>query len=195
MRGAVARAVDGIEHFAPLGQRHDQRRVAPLPVVADLHPFLAFAASGGNGPIHINLRPLEETRWLLGPDLARSTSRPAATAPQPAVTDGVNLLRDFVADPVGRKDRFPSLTVPAGAQPSGHLCFPFSEDCAMLFLHLKCLLSGLSEDSLSNSRIPVRSGISGVYTWFNPLPSTCFGTRCLEKRFYSAGSLVRGLFW
>ena len=70
MRGAVSRAVDGIEHFAPLGQRHDQRRVAPLPVVADLHPFLAFAASGGNGPIHINLRPLEETRWLLGPDLA-----------------------------------------------------------------------------------------------------------------------------
>ena len=44
----------------------------------------------------------------------------------------------------------------------------------MLFLHLKCLLSGLSEDSLSNSRIPVRLGISGVYTWFNPLPSTCF---------------------
>ena len=81
MRGAVARAVDGIEHFAPLGQRHDQRRVAPLPVVADLHPFLAFAASGGNGPIYINLRPLEETRWLLGPDLARSTSRPAASAP------------------------------------------------------------------------------------------------------------------
>ena len=34
----------------------------------------------------------------------------------------------------------------------------------MLFLHLKCLLSGLSEDSLSNSRIPVRSEISGVYT-------------------------------
>ena len=30
----------------------------------------------------------------------------------------------------------------------------------MLFLHLKCLLSGLSEDSLSNSRIPARSGIS-----------------------------------
>ena len=111
MRGAVARAVDGIEPFAPLGQRHDQRRVAPLPVVAD---------------------------------------------------------------PVGRKDRFPSLTIPAGAQPSGHLCFPFSEDFAILFLHLKCLLSGLSEDSLSNSRIPARAGISGVYTWFNPLPSTCF---------------------
>jgi len=93
--------------------------------------------------------------------------------PQLAVTDGVNLLRDFVADPVGRKDRFPSLTIPAGAQPSGHLCFPFSEDCAMLFLHPKCLLSGLSEDSLSNSRIPVRLGISG--TCLNPLPSTCFG--------------------
>ena len=44
----------------------------------------------------------------------------------------------------------------------------------MLFLHLKRLLSGLSKDSLSNSRIPDRSGISGVYTWFNPLPSTCF---------------------
>ncbi len=48
----------------------------------------------------------------------------------------------------------------------------------MLFLHLKCLLSGLSEDSLSNSRIPARSGISG--TWFNPLPSTCFGTSGLR---------------
>ena len=50
----------------------------------------------------------------------------------------------------------------------------------MLFLHLKCLLSGLSEDSLSNSRIPVRSGISG--TWFNPLPSTCFGASLESSR-------------
>ena len=31
MRGAVARTVDGIEHFARLGQRHDQRRVAHCP--------------------------------------------------------------------------------------------------------------------------------------------------------------------
>ena len=57
----------------------------------------------------------------------------------------------------------------------------------MLFLHLKCLLSGLSEDSLSNSRIPARSGISGVYTWFNPLPSTCFrssGLRVEVRRLY-----------
>ena len=49
----------------------------------------------------------------------------------------------------------------------------------MLFLHLKFLLSGLSEDSLSNSRIPVRSGISG--TWSNPLPSICFwASTCIK---------------
>ena len=70
MRGTVARAVDGIEHFSRIGQRHDQRRIAPLPVVADIHPFLAFAAGGGNRPIHVDLRPLEEPGRLLGPDLA-----------------------------------------------------------------------------------------------------------------------------
>ena len=31
-----------------------------------------------------------------------------------------------------------------------------------------------------NSRIPVRSGISGVYTWFKSLSSTSFGSRARE---------------
>ena len=55
---------------------------------------------------------------------------------------------------LGREHRFRILTVPAGAQPIGDLCFPFADDCAMLFVHLKCLLSACSEVSLTTPEYP-----------------------------------------
>ena len=74
--------------------------------------------------------------------------------PQTTVTDRTRFLRDLVADDLGREHRFRVLTVPAGAQSLSNLCFPFADDCAILFLHLKCLLSACSEVSLTTPEYP-----------------------------------------
>ena len=67
--GTVARAVHQIQRLLGVGQRDQQRVVAPLPVVADVHPLLALAEGGGDGAVGIEDRLLEELRLLLLPDL------------------------------------------------------------------------------------------------------------------------------
>jgi hypothetical protein len=43
--------------------------IAPLPVVADVHPLLALSGGGGDGAVDVDDRNLEERRILLLPDL------------------------------------------------------------------------------------------------------------------------------
>ena len=45
VRGSVAGAIDEAQHLAGVGQRHDQRVVAPGAVVGDVHALLALARS------------------------------------------------------------------------------------------------------------------------------------------------------
>jgi len=68
--GAVARAVHQVQRLLGVGQRHQQRVVAPLPVVADVHPLLALAEGGRDRAVGVDHRPLpEEGRPLPLPDL------------------------------------------------------------------------------------------------------------------------------
>ena len=47
VRGPVAAAVDQVQRLGGVGQRDDQRVVAPGPVVGDVHPLLAPAVAWG----------------------------------------------------------------------------------------------------------------------------------------------------
>ena len=68
MRGAVARPIDDTEHFAGVGERDDQRMVAPDAVVGDVHAGLAHAGGFRQGAVHVNGGAGEEVGRLLGPD-------------------------------------------------------------------------------------------------------------------------------
>ena len=78
VRGAVAAAVDQEQRLGGVGQRDDQRVVAPLPVVGDIHALLAPAVGGGDRAVGVDERLLEEVGGLLLPD------------PQPGLVEGVH---------------------------------------------------------------------------------------------------------
>ena len=69
MRGAVAGAIDEAEHLAGVGQRDDQRVVAPGAVVGDVDALLAARAGGDQRAVDVEDGLVEELRRLLTPDL------------------------------------------------------------------------------------------------------------------------------
>ena len=62
VRGPVAAAVDQVQRLGGVGQRDDQRVVAPGPVVGDVHPLLAPAVGGGERAVGVDERLVEEVR-------------------------------------------------------------------------------------------------------------------------------------
>ena len=69
MTRAVGGAVQEVQGLLGVGQRDDQRVIAPLTVVADVHPVLALTGCRCDRSIGIKDRLLEERRLLLLPDL------------------------------------------------------------------------------------------------------------------------------
>ena len=69
VRGPVAGAVDDAEHLAGVGQRDDQRVIAPGAVVGDVHALLAAGAGGDQGAVDVDDGLVEEVGRLLVPDL------------------------------------------------------------------------------------------------------------------------------
>ena len=53
--GHVPRPVDHVEHLPGVGQRHDQRMVAPDAFVGNVHALLALAAGRGQHPVDIEV--------------------------------------------------------------------------------------------------------------------------------------------
>ena len=78
VRGPVAAAVDQEQRLGGVGQRDDQRVVAPHPVVGDVHPLLAPAVGGGERPVGVDERLVEEGVGLLLP------------GPQPGLVEDVH---------------------------------------------------------------------------------------------------------
>ena len=68
LRGAVAAAIEQEQRFGGIGQRDQQRMVAILPVVGEVHPPLALSVAGHDAAIGLQDRLLEELGGLLGPD-------------------------------------------------------------------------------------------------------------------------------
>ena len=68
VRGAIAGTVDDAEDFAGVGQRDDQRMIAPDAVVGDVHALLAFAGRLDHGAVHVDAGRLEERVGLASPD-------------------------------------------------------------------------------------------------------------------------------
>src|SRR5262249_13800888 len=67
--GPIARAIDQTKHLAAVGQRQDQRVIAPGAVVGDVHTLLALPLGGRQGAVHIDDGLLEEGVGLRGPGL------------------------------------------------------------------------------------------------------------------------------
>ena len=82
VRGPVATAVDQEQGLGGVGQRDDQRMVAPHPLVGDIHPLLAPAVGGGERAVGVDERLVEEGVGLLLP------------GPQPGLVEGVHQLLD-----------------------------------------------------------------------------------------------------
>ena len=78
VRGAVAAAVDQEQRLGGVGQRDDQRVVAPLPLVGDVHALLAPAVGGGQRAVGVDERLVEEVVGLLLP------------GPEPGLVEGVH---------------------------------------------------------------------------------------------------------
>ena len=55
VRGGIARAVDQVEHLLGVGQRHDQRSIAPHTLVGDVHPRLLFPMGRRHRAIHVDV--------------------------------------------------------------------------------------------------------------------------------------------
>ena len=68
----VARAVNHVEHFLGVGQRHDQRGVSPNPLVGDVHALFPFGVRRRQGAIDIDVR-----------DRATPAPGPATKVPAP----------------------------------------------------------------------------------------------------------------
>ena len=69
VRGAVAGAVDDAEHLAGIGQRDDQRVIAPGAVVGDVDALLAAGAGGDERAVDVEDGLVEEAGGLLLPEL------------------------------------------------------------------------------------------------------------------------------
>ena len=54
--GRVAGTVDQVEDFLGVGQTHNQRGIAPAPLVRNVYPGFALAQSSGQGAVHIDDR-------------------------------------------------------------------------------------------------------------------------------------------
>ena len=67
--GALPGRLTRVQHLLGVGQRHDQRRVAPDPLVGDVHPLLLAAGGGREGAVDVEVRD-------------RPEHVPAAPAPQ-----------------------------------------------------------------------------------------------------------------
>ena len=65
MRGPVAGAVDDADHLAGVGQRDDQRVIAPGPVVGDVDALLAAGAGGDQRAVDVDDGLVEEVGRLL----------------------------------------------------------------------------------------------------------------------------------
>ena len=68
VRGPVARTIDDAENLAGVGQRHDQRVIAPDAVVGNVHALFALAGGRGQGAVQVDGGAGEEVVRLLGPD-------------------------------------------------------------------------------------------------------------------------------
>ena len=82
VRGAVAAAVDQEQRLGGVGQRDDQRVIAPGAVVGDVHALLALGVGGDERAVGVEERLVEEVGGLLAPD------------PQPGLVDGVHQRLD-----------------------------------------------------------------------------------------------------
>ena len=82
VRGPVAAPVDQVQRLGGVGQRDDQRVIAPRPVVGDVHALLAPAVGGGERPVGVDERLVEEVLGLLLP------------GPQPGLVEDVHQLLD-----------------------------------------------------------------------------------------------------
>ncbi len=83
LRGAVAAAIEQEQWFGGIGQRDQERMVAVLAVVGEVHPLLALGIARHDGAIGVQNRFLEELGGLLGPD------------PQAGLIDGVHQGHDI----------------------------------------------------------------------------------------------------
>src|SRR5438876_669786 len=71
-RRSVARAIDQVEHLVCISQTHNQRRVAPHPVVGDPDAFLAFAHRLGDRAVDVDYGLFAKALILKRPDLFAS---------------------------------------------------------------------------------------------------------------------------
>ena len=76
LRRAIAAAIEQEQGFGRIGQRDQERMVAPPAVVGDVHALLALGVGLGDGAIGVQDRLIEELLRLLSPD------------PQPRFIDG-----------------------------------------------------------------------------------------------------------
>ena len=67
--GPVPGPIDDEQRFARVGQREDQRVIAPLAIVVDVHALLALAGGFDHRAVGIDDRFVEERLGLLPPDL------------------------------------------------------------------------------------------------------------------------------
>ena len=70
--GSIAGTIDQIEGFAGVGQRHDQRVIAPDAVVADVHALLALSRGDRQSAIDVENGFGAKRVRLRSPDLAPS---------------------------------------------------------------------------------------------------------------------------
>jgi hypothetical protein len=83
LRRAIAAAIEQEQGFSRIGQRDQERMVAPLAVVADVHSLLALGVGLRDGAIGVQDRLIEKLVRLLSPD------------PQPRFIDGVHQREDI----------------------------------------------------------------------------------------------------
>jgi hypothetical protein len=69
MAGAVARPVDDEERLLGVGQGHQERMVAPHPLVRQIHALLALPGGGHDAAIHVEDGLVEKRLGLLSPHL------------------------------------------------------------------------------------------------------------------------------
>ena len=67
--GPIAAAIDHEQRLARVGQREDQRMIAPLALVVDVHALLALAGGFDHRAVGVEDGFLEERLRLLPPDL------------------------------------------------------------------------------------------------------------------------------
>ena len=82
VRGPVAAAIDHVERLGGVGQRDQERMVAPGAVIGDVDALFAFGVGLDERAVDVEDRLVKEVRRLLGPDS------------QPSLVDGVHQVHD-----------------------------------------------------------------------------------------------------